>query len=319
MARLVGCFFAFIALTSLAQAQDIAAASNSPYDIAKFVETHHDFDWEPLWRALHVNPNEMFLPVCEQDFEGVAPCSAELITVVDPLQMIVILEQQTSGFQVMLRYRTAGEGAWRFAGAYSPLVKYFHLEHHVTRFGSKPFFVTTSQGISGSGVSSKIELWFDLTRDPFEPALEFTAEGSYFPFPDGISRKTGGLVVSLTTQPVERIAVGYHVQFGAYGKSGKELPIVSRMDRVVYTRSSSGEFQMDPHLSTATEHEIEAFYDIEKTGYSDEEFLKFNFEELSALAAKKNDERLPWLSEFLKQAPDIPETRQLKALMARSR
>jgi len=30
---------------SFAAAQDISTAASSPYNLAKFVETHHDFDW----------------------------------------------------------------------------------------------------------------------------------------------------------------------------------------------------------------------------------------------------------------------------------
>ena len=54
-----------------------------------------------------------------------------------------------------------------------PLVKYFRPEHRVTRFGGKPFLIVTGQGISGSGISSKIESWIDLTREEFEPVLNF--------------------------------------------------------------------------------------------------------------------------------------------------
>ena len=180
----------------------------------------------------------------------------------------------------------------------------------------KPFLIATSQGISGTGVSSKIEHWIDLTSDEFTPVLTFTSEGQYLAFPAGIGRKTGGLVVSLTTQPVEGITVAFHVEFEPVGNGGKGMPVVRISDRVVYVRTSIGKFELDPGLSTATSHEVKAFYDISDADSSDPEFLKFNLKELSALATNKNDERLPWLAKFLRLCPDTPESRKLKALIA---
>ena len=76
------------------------------------------------------------MPDCEEIFEGVTPCSSELVTVDDPLQIILILEHEGSGFQVFLRFRSAGINAWRFDGVFAPLVKYFRPEHRSTSFGT---------------------------------------------------------------------------------------------------------------------------------------------------------------------------------------
>jgi hypothetical protein len=83
-------FVLLLAVSGAAFAQDegIAATANSPYKLAKFVETHNDFDWEPLWKALNVKDAEIFLPRCEKNL-GVAACSSELIALESPLEMLV--------------------------------------------------------------------------------------------------------------------------------------------------------------------------------------------------------------------------------------
>ena len=128
-------------LLPLVGAQGIADVATSPYDLAKFVETHHDFDWAPLWRALHITDERVFLQPCEQEFTGVPPCSTELITVVDPHLVILILKHESTGLEAFLRYQPVGAGRWQFFGAYAPNVKYFGPGHRVTRFGAKPFLV----------------------------------------------------------------------------------------------------------------------------------------------------------------------------------
>jgi len=44
---------------------DLARAAKSPYDIARFVDTHKTFDWAPLWKALGIDPNPVQLMPCE--------------------------------------------------------------------------------------------------------------------------------------------------------------------------------------------------------------------------------------------------------------
>ena len=65
-------------------AADIVAAAASPYALPRFVETHANFEWDPLWAALKI---DAFLPACRD----AAPCGAELITVPDPDQRFFFL------------------------------------------------------------------------------------------------------------------------------------------------------------------------------------------------------------------------------------
>jgi hypothetical protein len=228
-----------------------------------------------------------------------------------------MLEHRSSEFEVFLRYQSVGAGVWQFSGAYAPFVKYFHPEHRVTRFGSKPFLVVTGQGNAGTGVSSKVESWIDLTEKGFAPVFAFTSEGHYRPLPDGIGRSTGGIVASMTTNPTERITVAFHVEFEAVVSADERLRIGERRDRVVYTRTASGQFEPDEALSTATTEELEDFYeDFESDDFEDGELLKFNLKGFTAVATGGETRARSWLSGFLRQCPDSPESRRLKQIMS---
>src|ERR1035437_2931241 len=72
--------------------EDLAQAANSPYEIARFVDTHMTFRWEPLWKVLGIPKNAVFMEQCDVMGGRSGPeCSEELITVLDPFQVILIL------------------------------------------------------------------------------------------------------------------------------------------------------------------------------------------------------------------------------------
>lgn len=301
----------------LVRSQELASIAASPYALARYVETHHDFDWQPLWQALGIKDQEAFLPPCEENFSGVAPCSSELITVLDPLQMIVLLEHRASGFQVYVRYESAGTGRWRIAGAYSPFVKYFEPEHHMIRFGTKPFLIVTGQGYAGTGISSKIESWIDLSGKGMEPVLSFTSEGYDFPAPDGIAREVHGFVTALATEPVEQVTVSVSIEFHELQNGDPRIALGRRSDTIVYRRSRT-KFKLVAEHSTATAQEIEKFYDL-GSEVTSAEFLRFHREGLIALAKGEDEEARSWLARFLNRCPDAPEVRELKLLLAPER
>lgn len=274
MSQCIGLLAMILALSVCAEADGIATAAASPYRLAKFVETHRNFDWAPLHRALHINDASVFLPRCEGTFEGVPPCSSELIMVADPRQAIVLIEHESSNFQACFRYWSNGNGGWRFGGAYAPFVKYFRPEHRIIRFGARPFLIVTGQGYAGTGLSSKVEAWIDLTEREFRPALAFTAEGHSAVRPGGIWRETRGHVEWLETKPVESVTVAYSVDFESGSLDGNR-PLGKRQDEVVYVRKGTGKFEIDQSHSTATKVEVEKFYEDLGSEISDAEMRSF--------------------------------------------
>jgi hypothetical protein len=122
--------------------------------------------------------------------------------------------------------------------------------------------------------------------------------------------------VAVAMQPVERISVALRIDFEEVRDYRVLRLLVGREDTVVYVRNGDGRFEIDRTRSTVTNEELNKFYDGET--FTDEEFLKFNNKELSDLATKKRDARLPWLADLIRRNPDTPESRRLKALMLAS-
>jgi hypothetical protein len=95
------------------------------------------------------------------------------------------------------------------------------------------------------------------------------------------------------------------------------IALGKRTDRLVFVRNSGDVFKLDKRLSTATAREVGWFYDVTEDPFSAEAFLKFDFSALSDLATGKDEKARSWLVNFLKNAPDVPESRRLRALLTK--
>jgi len=289
--------------------EELARAAKSPYEIARFVDTHSSFQWEPLWKALGIHGDDVFMQPCEQ--EGGSKCYEELVTVLDPFQVILLLRHELPGPEVYLRFFRQGgltdRVPWRFGGYYSPLVKYFEPRHRTFRLGTKPFFAVTQQGVSGSGVSSEIEGWIDLTLPTLKPVLRITSKGYWSSPPEGISMETSGHVVATESAPTERIEVFYSATL-----THNEKLLANRSTKATYTRRGRN-FAFDADRSNVSEAEVEKIYDVGEA--TNEDYLRYFLPDLKRVATGKDAELKQWLKEFLEGSKDTTETRELLELL----
>ncbi len=294
-------------------ATDLERAAQSPYDIQEFVDTHAAFKWNPLWRALKLT-DDTFLPECEE-----RSCSAKLISVGSPEQVIVILHHEPSWFEVYLRFvpvPSNGERRWRFAGHYQPNVKYFPPRHRIAQFGQRPYLVVTEQGVSGTGVSSEVETWIDLTISEMRSVFSYTSKGYSQPFPRGVSRAERATILSLKSDPTESIRVQYSVEFETEDASGRSIRLGRRMDTAVYTRQRPGEdFTLDGRQSPGFSDEVDALYNDFDGDPKNEDFLKFDFTFLKKLASGPNGASKRWLRQFLANCGETTEKKQLMVVL----
>jgi hypothetical protein len=295
--------------------EDLASAAKSPYEIARFVDTHITFRWEPLWKSLGIQ-NDVFMQPCGELNGAKRDCSEEFITIPDPFQVILILRHGLAMPEVYLRFlRERGTGTtapWKFGGYYSPLVKYFEPRHRMLRFGMKPFLVVTRQGISGSGWSSEIDDWIDLTTEKFEPVFSLTTKGHYSGEPDDVGLDTAALVVSTEPSPVEWIQVAYTARFSHSGKAFRSF----RSDNAVYVRRGEG-FVFDATRSKTPRADIDNLYDINFDQPSREDYLRYLLPDLKKIAAGRAGDLKDWLTRFLATCENTREERELELLLHR--
>jgi hypothetical protein len=112
--------FAVCLAASAQSSDDLARASKSPYNLARYIDSHLGFRWEPLWTALGVVDKDVNLFPCETRGD----CTTELITFLDPDQTILHV-QDGAAWDTYLRYVGTPTTGWRFAGSFNPMFRYF--------------------------------------------------------------------------------------------------------------------------------------------------------------------------------------------------
>ena len=180
------------AQTPSVQDEQLSRAARNPYDLARFIDSHLGFDWDVLWKALSTKP--LMIQPCGKLSGGERQCSTELITVLDPDQVILIVQGDFTPADLYLRFLQEKAGSWRFAGAVWEAIHNHPRRHEVDRSTGKPFLRVSSQGVRGSDVDSEIEDWFDLTQPGFDPVFSFPVNGNQHRLGFGISRTIVGTI-----------------------------------------------------------------------------------------------------------------------------
>jgi hypothetical protein len=305
----------FFPLASLAGVEDeLATAAKSPYDIARFVDSHAAFDWAPLWSALGMNVDKRFMVPCGA-MDGKRDCRAELITVLDPFQVIVLLDREGLHPHLYLRFTREGgpdkPGPWKFAGYFRAVAKYAEAHHRTIRIGTKPYLIVGDEVYEGFDWLIRKESWFDLTLPAFEPVFRFTTERAHNGMPDPMVRfETLGVVTEIESTPVERIHIAYSTTFTA------PKIAAGRWDSTVYTRRGN-EFVFDPVLSRTRKRDLDAWYGFE-VGPSNDDVLRYLLPDLTRIAAGPDGEDRDSLVRLLNRCSDTPEKRALNELLAAS-
>jgi hypothetical protein len=141
------------------------------------------------------------------------------------------------------------------------------------------------------------------------PVFSLTTDGRYSGHPDRVGLETHATVVSLESEPLERIHVVYNVDFKQQGEF-----IGSRSDDAMYTRRGT-RFVFDARSKSA-KADIENLYDIDMGHPSNNDYLRYLLPKLQEIAAGPENDRKAWLKRFLKECCNTRERRALEAALA---
>jgi hypothetical protein len=302
---------ATIVLSSVAFAQnapepDIVRAAKSPYDLARYINSHDEIDWVPLWKALGVDEG-LGLP-CSTN------CTAELIVVDNPEQAILIVNAFLP-FDVYLRFEKGKTGEWRVTGKYTANVWDGNPHRHeIVRAGSTQFLLVSTHGGHGSGLDEEMEDWLDLSRSSFEPVFSYAVRGHEDAMGAGISREIEADASANSSTEIE-LDLTVYLSFSTGGLGLGRFEFVG-----TYSRAPGGTFALqtvrsgDPP-SAITKPDFEAF--VRMGSASQEQEIKYALPRLKEIADGKNDEAKRWLRYVLDRAGDSPEKRTLLELLAK--
>lgn len=299
---------ALAALGQPAPDADLLKAADNPAALADYIDTHLDFDWEPLWKA--VGLKDAGLLACERSLA----CYTELLRVADPPQTILAI-RMPAGNVAYIRYLGDDRTGWRLSGAYAATTRNYPPRQELAFIGARPFLRLSSQGVSGSDVSSEIEEWIDLSRTEFEPVFDFSPQGGERRF-FGVGREIKSTARAKTNGAAETIEVNVDILF--FGLAGlNRVHYLATYDR----QPGQPKFELSgvkPVSSNAPTISIEEFknlMDLDE-GPSNEQLLRYAWPGLNRVARSGSAKAKDWLRKALDHCKDTEEKRALLALLS---
>lgn len=301
--------------------------SLSPYDIESFINNNPQAELENIWQKLNISGKFNSLPDWEKNesFLGICSgCVAETFNydLDDEPGGEVFLRipdnSQESCRYLIFKYIEAKSknDSWKLIGFIDhDFGRYRMPQHSFLLSGGKSFLVVTVQTQSGSGVAHYTDRLFTLHQGKLIEFLDYPADGhqsnlSY----QGVREFSGRVSNCKIGNKTAQIEVEFTVNYSSWDeKTNSDFLLWSKKQKAVYIKSlNSKQKKLDSSKSDLTQKEIDTIYNIDTS--TDEDILKYNFEELKTIAHEKG-KRNQWLREFLHHCELIKEKRDLEKII----
>ncbi|HLW77699.1 MAG TPA: hypothetical protein VKS01_11955 [Bryobacteraceae bacterium] len=244
-------------------------------------------------------------------------CHLELITVVDPFQVIVQIDRRGQFHQFYyLRYMRVGtSGLWKFNGLFSAISKYAEPYHRTDRIGKRTVLIVGHEVYQGFDWTIRKESWFDLTLSKFEPVFEFSPMKAHNGTPDPM------IVFQSFGEVVEANESEFRVAYSMRFELGQERPLLAvpmLAASAVYKRRDD-RYEFDPAASSKMPaKDFDELYGFD-LGPSTDFCVHLLLPDLKKVAQGSDGKRREWLGQFLREAGDTAEKRELMGMLAAPR
>ncbi|HEX4232161.1 MAG TPA: hypothetical protein VHZ07_26070 [Bryobacteraceae bacterium] len=307
----VAIILASVGLAQDAPDSDLVRAAKSPYALARYIDSHMGFAWEPLWKTLGIE-ERIFIQPCGELSGGALGCSTEIIDIQNPDQVILIVQGDMPVYDVYLRFEKGSKGDWDFAGEYGVNIRNHPRRHEITRVRGTPFLRVSRQGVYGSGVDSEIEDWIDLTQPDFNPVFSFTVQGHDSEYASGIGRE----IYTIASPTRTGIDLILDVVF-----SGPDVDLGHAEYVGTYTRSRGPKFSLQTVRTsdgspTISNKDFENLSEID-SDLTEEQLLVYTLPRLKEIASGQDKDAKDWLKGILDHCKDTPEKRTLLDLLSK--
>lgn len=286
-----------------------------PYDIARFIREHPSGKLENLWQRLGISGDDR-----SAEFQFRYACSSCETNIFkynldnDAAREVVLQIKEDFGQSYRyLVFKYSEDGASRLLGHIDVSAKYPPADPVVLVSNGRAWLIVQGTAATGSGLGAWVDTVYDVSNGRVRPVAVYLAEVNQsgdlsFPSkrfvasPQSCEMKGGRAVLTLA----------YTVEYSAY--LGRNIPLFTKRQRGVLIGSlKDGSTYLDPARSDVTTLEHESIYNFDSM--SKQEFLKYNYSELRALAVGNNSEKKKWLLEFLNTCERQPLKRKLLALL----
>lgn len=287
--------------------------SLSPTDIEIFINKHPGADLTRIWQAVGINDNDAPDAVAE-----CASCKAEtffydldnepgdeaLLKVADPTR-------DAARFVVFKPIDLPDK--WRVLGHADIWGKYIEPYHMILVSGGKTWLVIRGQAASGSGVASYNEYIFQITRGRLRRIIGYPAAGHQSGASDSVTHEFTARPLSCEVKDGRSVLeLDLYVVYSAYDReSGTYAELFAKRQRATLIKKLGSDYSfLDPNRSNLSQDEFESVYNVDSL-----DFVRYNFRELSEIAAGKSRGIKKWLGNYLKTCEPTAEVRKLQRML----
>ncbi len=289
--------------------------SLSPYDIETFINETPQANLSQLWQSLGVPTKAQR---SNWDWCHCDNCRAESSEFdLDGESGNEVLLRVAESFGEAYRYLVFKsdndrEERWRLLGYIDAWGKYQEASHMVLLSDGKPWLLIRDQGASGSGVALYIDRLFQVTGRGLKELVAYSSEGHQVGYSHEPARDFLGRISSCEIHDERAtITIDYTVTYlMVSGDQLHYIPLLRKQQRAVLVGSLGRKATMlDLNRSSVSRAEVEAVYNIDSL--SNEDFLKYNYAELSQISVGRNEQKKEWLRQFLVTCDNTVERRRL--------
>jgi hypothetical protein len=321
-ARINGAITSGLALSE-SEDDELLPSSLSPFDIKSFINAHPQSSLTKLWQALSIDPRKFEDEDINSDYfpANCQTCKADTFEYdLDGQPGSEVLLRVAREFDPACRFlifKYAGD-KWKLLGHIDASGKYRMPQHTIILSGGLTWLAIQSQGASGSGVASYFDRLFLVRPTGITKGIAFTSEAYQSGYEGKPTMNVSGRIVSASLIN-ETIAaeIEYSVEYGGAD------PLLPRKDIILFAKNQKALIVKSPRSRTqwvdrghsdAPESELDAVYNVDSL--SDDDFLKYNYQELSGIARGRNSAKKEWLRRFLGTSPNTAEHRRLSRMLA---
>jgi len=302
--------------------------SLSPYDIASFITDNPQADLRQIWAQLGIKkPNfgdssdkeeeqnqqtDRFLTKCNN-------CAVETFVydlIGEPgrefLLRVSDRAAESCRYLVFNRLNDRSKADWRLLGYIDHgFGRYRMPEHFIVNSGGKNWLVVKVQQGSGSAFAVYWDRLFQVESDSIKEILRVPSEGHLSTSGSYPTNEfTTKIVDCAVNNSVTTVHLEFSVSYSAFTASGEEVLLWNKKQTAFYRRdSTTNQVALDRSNSDLPEEEIAAIY--VRDWLSDDDFIKYNKEELTEIAQGPDNNRKKWLRLQEGQSKEKESLRQL--------
>lgn len=304
------------------------AVEISPYEIKRLIDENRrtvaqqsELDFKPIWEELGINDNNTTSFTMNQ---CTGYCEANIFTIELDGQpgketILRLYAAATWDYRYLIfkqdNSQRGANSVWVLLGYVDAFVRYAYPKHRVVTAGTQRWLAIGCVSGYGSAFGSDAEDWYEVGSGGVRNVLSYQTRLFIGLSNPEIKRKSRVTKVEyrdgIATVIIE-ISTSYE---GLMEKFRDRFPLWEGGRRMTFIKGPGmSEFMLDKQHSELLEEELDPRFGDDE-GISNEDFLKYNYRELTRLAISGNAKQKEWLRDFIKDCDETLEKQSLQTAL----